>query len=209
MQVIAFTHNVTDPSELITIESWLATLCADVKLFNIPNHKMEDHVKSGMAVVTLGRIASITLQQVVNEKKIQNVRHVSLPQIKSLAPKPENKEARAEAMNKLKELKAFIELDIYQPQVVLVSESDIPDLDAKHLLMLQKMTEAAGKNSCFQCTKNGRLIEISTTHLENSKADVHLTFHEVYTIKTLMDVLKVTEVELVSYTQPNSSGGNK
>ena len=202
-KVVAFTYKVTDVEQLQLANKCLKVLGAEYRLLNIPNHRVEDHLAQGSTVITFGKLAGITVKQYITEKKLLGIQHIELPTLKNLFPIAANKEARHEAMQKLKHAHDLLQLDIYQPHVVLVSENDIPDLDARQIVLLQKMTEEAGKTSCFQTTKNGKLIEISNKPLPSSKADIHLTFQELYTLRAMMDILGVSSAELITTQETN------
>lgn len=202
-QLITFTSKATKP-ELQTAKKWMDITEASGHIYNIPNHRVEDHIQDNSIIVTFGKLARIAVHQRLEDKKYNNVKHVALPHLKYLKKMKENKEKRQQAQQELLAIKELLEANLFQPSGFVVKEDDLPDLDTRHLLLLQKITEEAGQNSCFQVTKGGKLIEISIEEVEDSKADTHLTFHELYTIRAAMDVLGVTEVTLAKCDEGNS-----
>lgn len=194
--IIAFTSRATQ-QQLDNASKWLDLLECKYHLYNIPHHRPENLVKENTIVVTFGKVSSKSVQQVVDEKQLRNVKHLSLPPLKDLTRSEQNRATRQESLDQIRKLKDYVKSDLFRPANVVVTEQDLPELDAKQLLLLKKITDDQEKTSCFQTTRGGKLIEISNEHLEESKADIHLTFSEIFTIRSLMDVLGVTEVELV------------
>ena len=204
MKVFAFAYKMTEEQEAVA-NACLALLgIKDLHAMNIPNYRVEDFIENDAVVVTFGRSASnYVISYLTENPRITNVKHVALPTFSQLEKKEENKSFRESTFQKLKELREFIEQDRFQPVVKTISEGDLPNLDRKHLILLKDITEEAGKTSCFQVNKNGKLIEISLEPIEDSKADIHLTFSEVYTIRVLMDTLQVKAVDFVVSTNPS------
>jgi hypothetical protein len=207
-KVTAFTYRAK-AEDLERAEQCLAVLEAESAIFNIPTHRVEDHISQNSVILTFGRLARIEVQQYIDDKKLPGVRLVDLPHTKQLSPESVNRESRLSTYKKLRELRDLLKAQLYYPTSVVVKSADLPELDTKQLLLLSKMTEDAGETSCFQATKGGKLIEISNAPIEDSKADIHLTFQEVYTIRAVMDILKVTEVQLVTYPQASSNQPNE
>lgn len=200
-KVIAFIHNASR-DELQKASEWLSVLeTKDGKLYNIPNHRIEDTITDHTIIITFGRITELAAAQCIEETKPTNVKLVALPKITELTKERENKERRQDAYSKLLEIKQLLEEDIFFPASIKINDSDLPHLEAQQVLMLEKITEDEQRDSCFQTNKRGKLIEISKEKKENSKADIHITFSELYTIRSIMDVLGVIEVDIVKHNK--------
>lgn len=167
-----------------------------INFYNIPQYKIEDIVKDDLVVVTFGTQIAIAVESWVAEKKLQ-LKLVKLPALRQLKKSEDNKDTRLAALKTLGDLNVWLKLDVFQPKFVVVTEDQLPALNARQILMLEQMTEEHGKISCLQVTKGGRVIEISRGSIPNPKPGAHITFHELYTIRIAMDVLDVTEVTLV------------
>jgi hypothetical protein len=204
MKIFAFAYQIKKEQEVIANACLSLLGIKDLYVMNIPNYKVEDFIEDNVIVITFGRNAgNFTASYLTENSRITNVKHIILPAFSQLEKKEENKTCRENTFQKLKELKEFIEQDRFQPVVKVIAEGDLPNLDRKHLLLLKEITEEAGETSCFQVNKNGKLIEISLKPIENSKADIHLTFSEIYTIRALMDTLQVKAVNFVVSTNPS------
>ena len=203
MKVIVFVYKPTPEQESI-VQACLSFLGVEFQVYNISNYKPEDLIESNSVIVTFGRQADLAVKVFLSEqKKVTGVKHESLPSLGQLEKKEQNKVFREKTLEKLDSLKKYIEEDKFQPVIRKITEEDLPDLDKKHLLLLKKITEEAGRDSVFQTTKGGKLIEISSEPLEKSSADIHLSFSEIYTIRLLMDTLQVKAVDLVFSPNPS------
>jgi len=201
---MAFTHSATaEHKELLDRLSKLVE-GSKITHYNIPQHRVEDHIVSGSVALTFGTFATAAATQYVEDKQVSNVMVIELPHFKYLTPLQGNKDKRQFAYDALVELNNFLKQEAFLPAEIHVTKEDLPDLDRYHLAMLSKMTEQNNKDTCFQISKNGKLIEIGFKP-KPSKADVFLTFEEVYTIRSLMDVMGVKEVDLV---RDNKNTGN-
>jgi hypothetical protein len=196
MKVVAFVYKITKEEEDVVHGCLTFLGIPDGNILVIPSYRPAGSVESNSVVLTFGKFAELAVDQYLREGKVVNVRHEKFPHPKQLTKIETNKEARAACTAQLKLLKEFLDQKRYQPVVREVKEGDLPDLSRQQILLLKKMTEEAGETSAFQVTRNGKLIEISVDKIENSKADIHLTFAEIFTVRTIMDTLKVTEVNL-------------
>ena len=205
MKVIGFTYKVS--GELVnTVRDCLHVVADKFDIFDLPSYKIDDHLEEDAAVVTFGKFAEKLVSQCIEEKKLINVRVLNLPSPRDLLHiEPNNSERRLRAWHRLQELKEEIKEETFRPTGLKITERDLPDLDAKHILLLQKVTDENNRKTCIQVTKGGKLIEISNGPLEDSKADIHLTFHELYTIRLIMDVLEVSGVTLVESSKASST----
>ena len=196
MKVLTFVYKITKEEEEVVRNCLTFLGVPDSSILVIPSYRPEGLVESNSVVLTYGKFAELAVDQYLREGKAVNVRHEKFPHPKQLTKIEVNKDARAACTVQLKTLKEFLDQERYQPIVREIREEDLPDLTRQQLLLLKKMTEEAGEKTCFQVNKNGKLIEIGLDKIEGSKAEIHLTFAEIYTIRTIMDTLKVTEVSL-------------
>lgn len=195
--LLAFTYKADAGNQEI-VKKCLSFLEQEVKIYNIPNHRVEDVLKDNSVVITFGKFAELAVQHFIFEKKLGNVRHEKMPAPKQLVKSELNKDFRVAALETLKKIKEFMAQDILKPEVKVFEEGDLPDLDHKQLLLLQKIVEESKKGFCYQTTKNGKLIEIGVTHQPNSKADIQISFEELFILRLIMDVLGTEKVELVT-----------
>lgn len=195
--ILAFTYKTTSEDKEI-VEKCLSILGKDYKLFDIPSHRVEDQLSSNATVLSFGKLAEMQVQSCISDKKLTNVKHEKLPHPKYLVKVQENKEYREETLAKLSALKEKLDSDVYMPQVKTYEEGDLPDLDHRQILLLQKMTEESGKGCCVQTTKNGKLITIGAAPQSGKTTDIQMSFQELYTLRLAMDILGVTEVNIVT-----------
>ena len=198
MLLYAITHKAL-PEDTEIVLKLLSFLELDkTRLFNIPNHRPDDLVTSNSVVLTFGKFAGAEVASLLESKPFTNVRHEKLPHPKFLINKVENKETRLAVLEKLKEVKEILSTNIFQPDVKKISQKDLPDASQKELLILQRFAEENKQNSFFQVNKNGKLIEIGNGSKKSPVSDLFISIEEIYTIRSIMDVLKVDEVELVT-----------
>jgi hypothetical protein len=196
--IIAFTHRAGKIDQE-RAKQWLSLISKTSnsgEVYNIPQHRPEDIIGNQRVVVSFGRVVSTIIDQLLDEKGF-SIYHVRLPSLKQLTPLQQNKEPRQQAKEQLAQASEVLQETLLEPEVLLVTEQDLPDLNARQILLLQKLMEDNGQTHCFQTTKNGKLIEIRTAHNEGSKADIQVTFEELYTARLVLDVLGTTEVSIV------------
>jgi len=202
-RLIAFTYKADQCGSIVADACIFTVLERKAEIFNVPQVRPEQNIQEGDVVITFGRTVSMMVDQYQATKKI-NIHHVVLKDVEALHSKPGNEPHRKEALAELTKLKQFLAEDRYQPTHVTLTSEDLPDLDSKHLLMLQKLTETNQTERCFQTTKNGKLIEIRDKPSGSSKADICITFEEIYTVRQIMDVLGTSEVTLVNNTKSDT-----
>lgn len=202
--MILFFTNKINPEHNKVLAAMTKFLDHETRCLNIPQHRPDDHVKEHAIIVSFGKLAATLVDQSIQEKRLAHVHHTRLAHPEFLFPLHKNQAQRLFASAELEKVKEIVTEQRFYPDAVIVSEKDLPELSAIQLLLLKKMTDEEGKKSCFQTTKGGKIIEISNEPLENSNADVHLTFNEVFTVRSIMDVLGVSQVDLVSITENNS-----
>jgi len=203
-KVIVITYQATK-EQLARAAKWVGLATEGGKYYNLPSFKVQDVITEDSIVIAFGQVASNNVKRLLNEKPIANIKLYELPHLSELIRKEQNTKWRAEAIQQLKTVKTELDSNLFRPTGLTIKEQHLPNLNHRQLLLLQKITEEAGQESCFQVTKGGKLIEISNEPLADSKATVHLTFRELYTIRIAMDVLGVHEVTLVSNRKNDTS----
>lgn len=202
-RIVVFTYKATKEIEE-RISKWLDLLEYPYKLYNIPQTRPEKIIEKGDVIIAFGAVPSSLVDQHLKERGKYGEIVVELPKPDSLKKKKENAEDRQRCLESLEQLKKTLKEDRFQPTEITIKEEDLPALEKQHISMLKELTEGQGKESCFQTTKDGQLIEISNSLTKGSEADIHLTFAELYTVRQVMDILKVDEVQIVRNTKNNS-----
>ena len=198
LKLICFTHKAS-PEHTEIVKKWIGATGIDgVQLYNIPNHKPEDLIRDNTVVVTFGKFAELAVAYCFTEKQRKNARHIFLPHPRQLIPQIANKEYRAQAQAVIEELKVLMAEEIFQPELIVITEKDLPDIKRNELIMLKKLIEETGKNSCLITSKNGKLIQLGNGPAKG-KPDILLSFEELYGIRLIMDVLGVSEVEIAKH----------
>ena len=118
---------------------------------------------------------------------------IPLPALNELDSTYGDKEVRQltfEQLKKLKEaLKKPVVVEEEKPKEIL-TEKSIPALSSRDVLkMMQDTTEWTG------ITQDGKTIRL-TVNSEKGKADICMTFAELYMLRLAIDTLKVTEIEI-------------
>jgi hypothetical protein len=199
-----FTFKATQP-DMEVVYACINFLETPASFFNIPTHRIEDHITNNSIVIIFGNTLQKNIESFIEEKRLENIKVFLLPKPSQLTREEKNSFARIEAFQKLQQIKELVKTDLFHPDSIKITEADLPDLDARHLLYLEKLTEEAGRITCFQTSRQGKLIEISKEPQNESQADIHLTFQEIYTIRLIMDVLNVKEVHLVPNSKKDTS----
>jgi predicted kinase len=204
VKTIILTHQASEAAqELIrkAMETCAPSL-TEAPIHNIPQARAEKVIKAGTTVVAFGKWAERAARQHIEEKSLQDVRVVALAAPHKLEARPSNQEDRERTATELRSLEELARSDSFQPQVRTVNTEDLPDLDARQIAMLQKMTEEEGKISCLQVAKNGKLVSIGA-HQEG--ADANVTWEELLFVRMAMDTLGTQEVTLVPADQDPSA----
>jgi len=194
--VVAFTYKASSDDTALA-QRILDFLGAPAKLFNIPQYTLKGNIRDGQCVITFGTATKLSVTQYLEESRI-SANHIPLPALRSLYNTPDNQDARAQVASILDELRPNLKASVFHPETIKIVEGDLPDLDARQILMLERITERAGKHTCIQTSKNGKVIQIGREPLKDIDADFYVTFEELYTMKLVMDVLGVKEVKLVN-----------
>ena len=192
----AFTYRVTDEEEKAVVHRILQAAFPDVphEVYPIPQYSPSHILDDGDAVITFGATAAMAVQDY--KKAIQLL---TLPAPKNLLDKPANGQSREQAWEMIQKFAESINQKAISPTKIEITEADMPDLDAKHLLVLERLIERSGSQVCFQASKNGKTIAICyTNNIDQVEADVKITFEELYTVRNVMDILGVDKVELVN-----------
>ena len=191
----SFRYRIANDEERKVTEEILAAALPGrvVEFYSIPQHSPDRVIEDGDIVITFGNAARLLVTQ--SDKAIQ---HIALPMPIKLLNVEGNETTRVEAWDQLMELAGLIDQKAFAPSDVTISEDDMPDLDAKHLLVLKELIKKSGSKVCFQTAKNGKIIAICYEKPSNVEADIYISFEELYTIRQIMDILDVDNVKLVN-----------
>ena len=190
-----FTYRIVLQDEMSVVKDIIhaALPGVDFKEFPMPQFSPDKCLDDGDVAITFGTAPALAIQDC--EKVIQQVK---LPAPKMLVSKAGNEPSRDVAWNSLKELGKKLTNETFTPTDIRITAADMPDLDAKHLLMLKKLTEKSNSKFCVQVSRNGKTIVIGDSIPTEIQADIKISFEELYTVKNVMDILKVDSVELVN-----------
>jgi hypothetical protein len=195
-KILVFTHNAK-ANETTLVKRCMDLLESEYVVLNIHQHTPKSHVNTGDTVIAFGQVPFMMIEQYRQEKEL-DISIIQLPAPKSLTKTVGNENNRYETFKTLNELKISLQEQRYQPRNIKITSEDLPELERQHVLMLKKMTEENNHVSCFQVTKNGQTIQIGNVPLVEQKTDRYISFQELYTIRQIMDVLKINEVELIN-----------
>lgn len=192
LKVFTYRLNGIEETEVVHKILEAALPGTNAEYYNMPQFSPDHVLEDGDIAITFGRSAELVVS--ASEKAIQ---HVALPAPKNLVNREGNAEARDVAWNQLKDLAKKISHESFSPANVTLTEEDLPDLDRRHILMLQKLTEKANSRFCLQTAKNGKTIAVGYNIPTDVEADIKITFEELYTVRNVMDILEVNKVDLV------------
>lgn len=193
------------PDELKIADMCIKFLGEDASILNIPTHRTEDHLKPHTVVVAFGNLIHRQVVEYIDKHKLEDVRVYSLPLLKQLTRQPGNEGTRQTAFTTLQEVKDFLAVNMFHPDIKTIKKVDLPDLTPKQILQLEALMEQNNRLLCYQTTKSGKLISIGREQHVETKADIHMTFAEVYTIRAVMDVLDVGEVKIIEKVSEGDS----
>jgi len=127
------------------------------------------------------------------------------------------KEERQQAYDKLLRLKKVLSAEDRantlmgtdeQCSRTTITEEILPELSSSEILQyLKAALRRQGTKEWLGSTKNGKLIRL-TLEQEEGKADVNMTFAEMYLLRLAMETLQVKELEIVYRPGINQSGGS-
>jgi hypothetical protein len=191
----AFTYRVANEEEILVVGNIISRALPNknYEIYPMPQYAPDKILEDGDIAITFGTAAALAVRDC--EKAIQ---HVKLPAPKELVNKEGNENTRDVAWNLLQDLFKTIGDESFIPVKVVIADADLPDLDARHMLMLHKLTEKSNAKFCIQTSKNGKTIAIGDSIPTDMHADIKISFTELYTIKNVMDILKIDKVELVN-----------
>jgi hypothetical protein len=112
---------------------------------------------------------------------------LALAPIQNLEDSDQNDKEKEKAWKSLLAFKEALD------SCVAVTEDDLPDMDSSDILSLEAQLKKRGVSEWFGTTKNGKTICLSLSEA-GDRADVNLSFAELYALKTAMEVLEVEEV---------------
>jgi hypothetical protein len=194
----AFTYQLKDIIEKETVTRLLALVFEqDIEIFNIPQFSPDKNMVAGDAVISFGKTAQLAVDNAIESKQLA-VTHMTVPNPKRLVNKEGNEETRDVAWNTLQILKGKINQSIYEPGAIVITEKDMPELDKLHMLALQKLISKSNSKFCIKAAKNGKTIAIGDSIPTDLKADIKISFEELYTVRNVMDILGIDSVSLVN-----------
>jgi len=130
--------------------------------------------------------------------------YLELPEITELEKTDDNEGVRERIWEQLLSFKET--LDNNQ----IITAEALLDLSADNILALEASLKAKGLNEWFGRTKKGETVCLSLLPAEEkkNKADIVLTFAELYAIRVAMDVLEVEEI-VIGGSSNSSKGANR
>ena len=128
--------------------------------------------------------------------KVKSKKAIYLPAIHTLHAATGSKEKRQEAFKQLILLKDMLITDSVEPTGKVTIEDPIPDITVSDLKALETTLAKKNVNKWLTTTRSGKTIQISISP-EKSKADMNITFGELYTLKIAMDTLDIQEFTIV------------
>ena len=192
MKLIAYLPNA-EIKDATTAQQWFSHFNLKVQLADLNTNRLSTFTAQGATILVFGSLPKQF------EGRVE--RPILLPDIKELEPKPENAKHRALMIKALTQLSEEIE-ELVEKEIIdtkKIRAEDLPDAEAKHLLLLKETIDNLEKKSFFLKAQNGRLVEINSTgQPTNQQVDLAMSFEELYTIRLAMDVLGKREVSIVS-----------
>lgn len=164
---------------------------------NLPQHNPEKQIQNNDFVVSFGKLAAIYIDSITELNQQHNIviQHIRLPDAKNLISKKENAKNRNITLEKLTQLKEQLNNNIPNIEQLTITNQNLPDLTATQLLLLKQITDE--NKYILQTTQSGQVIKITHNITEEQDADIQLTFAEIYTIRAVMDVLGIQQVEKI------------
>lgn len=194
-KVVGFTYKA-QKEDFERAKKCLDLLNVEYDIFNIPQFRVEKNIQDNQVVFTFGAAAKLAAETYIKETKV-NAKLVSLPHLKSLRPTEQNKEHRDLTSTILKAEGDFLASNVSDVCQSDLTIDDLPDLTHQHILLLKKMVEDRGDDTCLQVAKNGKKILIGQKPCKDIEHDIFISFEELYTVRQAMDILGVEAVHVV------------
>lgn len=129
-------------------------------------------------------------------KNIKAKQIIYLPEISTLHAGAGIENNRQEAFEKLSLLKEVLQTSDIKSNTESTLKDPVPDLKMPDLKDLESTLKEKGINSWLTTMTNGKTVRISVTP-EITKADIDITFQELYALKIAMDVLDIKEFTII------------
>lgn len=203
MIVLLVGYNLTD-NERTTLDKIGKYLSKDFKIIDLMSYELVSTVYD-VVIVFGGKAAR-------QATKASYLFKEEFPEPYHLSAGSGNEEDRKASAVRLKEIKHKLSLPITDQIKVddkkyIIQESDLPNLTVTDILgQLKNIMVKQEAREWLGWTKNGKTVRL-TVEPEDGKADINLTFAELFTLRTAMDALHLSEVEIVprSSTNPNKN----
>lgn len=197
MQLVVVTHKATEADKEVILK-WAGSIKIDTIYCYLPTEKIETYIKPDNIFMTFGLVASRIVKQTLAEKGIITDQ-LELPACSQLVNKPENKTIRNKAYTDLQKFEKLVikARPSVWPSSIVITDEDLPALSHQQILMMKKMAIVEGRIKCIQVSKNKKLVEIGPEDSWSEEADIHMTFEELLTIRSAMDILKTDGVKIV------------
>ena len=135
-------------------------------------------------------------------KNIKAKEIIHLPEISTLYQDTGIQEKRREAFKKLSLLNSILEADTIESGTESELKDPVPNFKLSDLKTLESTLREKGVNKWLTTTANGKTVQITITP-EATKADINITFGELYALKIAMDTLDVKEFTVVYNNKAN------
>lgn len=116
------------------------------------------------------------------------IHFIELSQIQNLEDKEGNEKEKEKAWKALLTFKEKLD------NTKTITDKDLPDMKAGDVLSLEAQLKEKNITEWFGTTKDGRTVYLSSGAGKERKADINLSFAELYALKTAMEVLDIEEV---------------
>lgn len=172
------------------------------EIFDLTQYKIENIIdKTDNVIIIFGKIAQQTLTQFIEEKQIENIKIISLPNLSSLTATEENKFIRIETKEKIENLNSVIEtLEKEKDIIAKIKKEDLPDLTITQLYQLISYFKENKEDHIISLTKNGKLIKIINKYKKSQQpqnaGEILLSIEDIIKIKYVMETLNIEEVNI-------------
>jgi len=157
--------------------------CQPVTIVDLKSYSPE--ISGGDAILLFGPRAKKHFKL----NKYQNI-HLILPAVIELEDESKNEKNREQTWKVLLKFKELLESSL------TLTSSQLSELTANDISAIEIVLKSRGKTEWFGKTKSDKTICLSILPADKEKADIVLTFAELYAIKTAMEVLEVEEITI-------------
>jgi len=207
MQVLLVGYNISE-SEKVTLDKIGKYLTDTYKIVDLMSYDLSSTTQD-VLVVFGGRANRLSI-------KSSHMFREEFPEPCYLSATSGNEEERQVAAERLKQIKRRLSLPVSdqmkkEQTKYIIKPEDLPDLTTTEILgQLQTTLVRQEAKEWLGWSKNGKTVRL-TVEPEEGNADINLTFAELFTLRTAMDILQVNEVEIVprSAKQTNSKNSTR